>query len=175
MIAPPADKPYGQRQYTVEDLEGHRWSFSEQVRDVLPEEWGASRPGLGDGLDAGNPRLWLSRAPARSLWETQLVARRTRLWSGRWTSTGRAPLGRPRVGYAEDELAYRERERIFSSGWSYATAADRVSEPGSYAVAPLGHASVVLVRDRAGELRAFKNVCQHRGHEIASGAVPAAR
>jgi uncharacterized glyoxalase superfamily protein PhnB len=44
VIAPPADKPYGQRQYTVEDPEGHRWSFSEQVRDVLPEEWGATRP-----------------------------------------------------------------------------------------------------------------------------------
>jgi uncharacterized glyoxalase superfamily protein PhnB len=44
VISPPADKPYGQRQYTVEDLEGHRWSFSQQVRDVLPEEWGASRP-----------------------------------------------------------------------------------------------------------------------------------
>jgi uncharacterized glyoxalase superfamily protein PhnB len=45
VIAPPEDKPYGQRQYTVEDPEGHRWSFSEQVRDVLPEEWGATRLG----------------------------------------------------------------------------------------------------------------------------------
>jgi uncharacterized glyoxalase superfamily protein PhnB len=44
VLAPPQDKPYGQRQYTVEDPEGHRWSFSEQVRDVLPEEWGATRP-----------------------------------------------------------------------------------------------------------------------------------
>jgi uncharacterized glyoxalase superfamily protein PhnB len=44
VIAPPENKPYGQRQYTVEDPEGHRWSFSEQVRDVLPEEWGATRP-----------------------------------------------------------------------------------------------------------------------------------
>jgi PhnB protein len=43
VISPPEDKPYGQRQYTVEDPEGHRWSFSEQVRDVLPEEWGATR------------------------------------------------------------------------------------------------------------------------------------
>jgi uncharacterized glyoxalase superfamily protein PhnB len=37
----PEDKPYGQRQYTAEDPEGHRWAFAEQVRDVLPEEWGA--------------------------------------------------------------------------------------------------------------------------------------
>jgi PhnB protein len=44
VIAMPEDKPYGQRQYTVEDPEGHRWSFSELVRDVLPEEWGATRP-----------------------------------------------------------------------------------------------------------------------------------
>src|SRR5262249_55561316 len=54
--------------------------------------------------------------------------------------------------------------------WSYGTAADRVSLPGSYAVVPVGDASVVLVRDRGGDLRAFKNVCQHRGHEIATGA-----
>lgn len=40
----PEDKPYGQRQYTAEDLEGHRWAFGEQVRDVLPEEWGAVHP-----------------------------------------------------------------------------------------------------------------------------------
>jgi uncharacterized glyoxalase superfamily protein PhnB len=44
VIARPENKPYGQRQYTVEDPEGHRWSFGEQVRDVLPEEWGATRP-----------------------------------------------------------------------------------------------------------------------------------
>jgi PhnB protein len=45
VIAAPEDKAYGQRQYTVEDPQGHRWSFSEQVRDVLPEEWGATRLG----------------------------------------------------------------------------------------------------------------------------------
>ncbi len=32
---------YGERQYGVEDLEGHRWLFSKHVRDVSPEEWGA--------------------------------------------------------------------------------------------------------------------------------------
>jgi uncharacterized glyoxalase superfamily protein PhnB len=45
VISAPEDKPYGQRQYTVQDPEGQRWSFSEQVRDVLPEEWGATRLG----------------------------------------------------------------------------------------------------------------------------------
>ena len=33
---------YGERQYGVEDLEGHFWLFSRHVRDVRPEEWGAT-------------------------------------------------------------------------------------------------------------------------------------
>jgi uncharacterized glyoxalase superfamily protein PhnB len=37
----PADMPFGERQYTVEDPEGHRWTFSESVADVAPEAWGA--------------------------------------------------------------------------------------------------------------------------------------
>jgi uncharacterized glyoxalase superfamily protein PhnB len=36
---------YGQRQYGVEDLEGHHWLFSRHVRDVIPEEWGATIAG----------------------------------------------------------------------------------------------------------------------------------
>jgi hypothetical protein len=26
--------------YTAEDLAGHRWSFSQSIADVAPEEWG---------------------------------------------------------------------------------------------------------------------------------------
>jgi uncharacterized glyoxalase superfamily protein PhnB len=33
---------YGERQYGVEDLEGHRWLFSKHVRDVSPDQWGAA-------------------------------------------------------------------------------------------------------------------------------------
>lgn len=32
---------YGERQYGVEDLEGHHWLFSRHARNVSPEEWGA--------------------------------------------------------------------------------------------------------------------------------------
>lgn len=32
---------YGERQYGVEDLEGHHWLFSRHARDVSPTEWGA--------------------------------------------------------------------------------------------------------------------------------------
>ncbi|HEY1806667.1 MAG TPA: VOC family protein [Terracidiphilus sp.] len=33
---------YGERQYGVEDLDGHRWLFASHARDVSPEEWGAT-------------------------------------------------------------------------------------------------------------------------------------
>ena len=36
----PADYPYGERQYTVQDPGGHVWTFSQSIADVHPREWG---------------------------------------------------------------------------------------------------------------------------------------
>jgi len=33
---------YGERQYGVEDLDGHQWIFSQHARDLSPEQWGAT-------------------------------------------------------------------------------------------------------------------------------------
>jgi uncharacterized glyoxalase superfamily protein PhnB len=43
ILRPPADHPYGERQYTAEDLAGHRWTFSQTLADVPPEDWGGVR------------------------------------------------------------------------------------------------------------------------------------
>ncbi len=40
IVAPPADHVYGERQYTAEDLAGHRWTFSQTFADVDPASWG---------------------------------------------------------------------------------------------------------------------------------------
>ena len=42
IISPPADYPYGERQYTVEDLAGRRWTFSQSIADVDPQSWGGT-------------------------------------------------------------------------------------------------------------------------------------
>jgi uncharacterized glyoxalase superfamily protein PhnB len=42
IVKSPADMPFGERQYTVEDLGGHRWTFSQSIADVAPEAWGAT-------------------------------------------------------------------------------------------------------------------------------------
>ena len=38
----PCTFPYGERQYVAEDPEGHSWTFSQSVVDLLPEEWGGT-------------------------------------------------------------------------------------------------------------------------------------
>ena len=43
IVAPPADHVYGERQYTAEDLAGHRWTFSQTIADVDPASWGGVR------------------------------------------------------------------------------------------------------------------------------------
>lgn len=40
IIEEPRDFEFGERQYTAEDPAGHRWTFSQTLTDVAPEEWG---------------------------------------------------------------------------------------------------------------------------------------
>jgi uncharacterized glyoxalase superfamily protein PhnB len=42
ILGPPTSYPYGERQYSVEDLGGHYWTFSQSIADVAPEEWGGT-------------------------------------------------------------------------------------------------------------------------------------
>jgi uncharacterized glyoxalase superfamily protein PhnB len=42
IVQVPTDMPFGERVYTAEDVEGHRWTFSQSIADVAPECWGAT-------------------------------------------------------------------------------------------------------------------------------------
>jgi uncharacterized glyoxalase superfamily protein PhnB len=50
IVRRPEDYPYGERQYSAEDLEGHRWTFSQTIADAAPEDWGAT-----SGIDELRP------------------------------------------------------------------------------------------------------------------------
>jgi uncharacterized protein YdhG (YjbR/CyaY superfamily) len=39
ILKPLADYPYGERQYTAQDLGGHIWTFSQSISDVDPAQW----------------------------------------------------------------------------------------------------------------------------------------
>ena len=62
-----------------------------------------------------------------------------------------------------------EKQAIFNRTWQYVCHVSRVAEPGRYCVRDIGDQSVVVLRDRGGELRAFHNVCQHRAHRLVEG------
>jgi uncharacterized glyoxalase superfamily protein PhnB len=47
IVSPPADFPYGERQCTVEDVGGHRWTFSQTVSDADPADWGGTLADAG--------------------------------------------------------------------------------------------------------------------------------
>ena len=40
VLEPPTEREYGEAECTIEDLGGHRWQFTETLRDVAPEEYG---------------------------------------------------------------------------------------------------------------------------------------
>ena len=42
ILTEPREHNYGERQYNAEDFYGHRWDFTETVRDVDPESWGGT-------------------------------------------------------------------------------------------------------------------------------------
>ncbi|MBI5288191.1 MAG: VOC family protein [Chloroflexi bacterium] len=44
IIHGPETYSFGERQFTAEDFAGYRWSFSQSVDDVAPEDWGAAVP-----------------------------------------------------------------------------------------------------------------------------------
>jgi uncharacterized glyoxalase superfamily protein PhnB len=40
ILGEPTDHMFGERQYNAEDPWGHRWTFTQTLADVAPEEWG---------------------------------------------------------------------------------------------------------------------------------------
>jgi Rieske 2Fe-2S family protein len=81
------------------------------------------------------------------------------------------PAWRPRPtlsgpDYASAEVYEEERERLFFSTWVCIGRAAEVGEPGDYLVRDVAGESIFVTRNREGELRAFYNVCAHRGTKL---------
>jgi Rieske 2Fe-2S family protein len=72
----------------------------------------------------------------------------------------------PGSDYSSPGVFAVERERIFFRHWYYLGRDEGLAEPGDFRVADVCGESILLVRDREGELRAFYNVCRHRGSRL---------
>ncbi|HEX6533405.1 MAG TPA: aromatic ring-hydroxylating dioxygenase subunit alpha [Gemmatimonadaceae bacterium] len=72
----------------------------------------------------------------------------------------------PREYYVAPEIFAEESEKIFAGRWLCAGREDRIARPGDYVLQEVGGESVIITRDHAGALRAFYNVCRHRGSRL---------
>ena len=84
----------------------------------------------------------------------------------------RAPLGpalEPNL-YLEPEIVRLEQEAIFERTWQLAGHVSDLAEPGSYLTTDVVDQPVLVVRDDDGEIRAFRNVCRHRGSRLLAGS-----
>jgi glycine betaine catabolism A len=68
--------------------------------------------------------------------------------------------------YKSPELFAEEHEKIFARRWLCVGREEQLAKPGDYFVQPVGVESIVVLRDRAGRLRAYYNVCRHRGTKM---------
>ncbi|SRX96162.1 Rieske (2Fe-2S) domain-containing protein [Sphingomonas wittichii RW1] [Mycobacterium shimoidei] len=76
----------------------------------------------------------------------------------------------PAERYYSAAFAQLEVERMWPKVWQVACSVDHVAEPGDYFEYRCGPYSVLIVRGDDGTLRAFQNVCRHRGNSLCAGA-----
>jgi phenylpropionate dioxygenase-like ring-hydroxylating dioxygenase large terminal subunit len=81
-------------------------------------------------------------------------------------SIGTGPI--PAKPYYDEGYFRLEQEAIFKRAWLHVGRASEVAKPGQFIVreVEVANASVLIVRGEGGELRAFHNVCAHRGAEL---------
>ena len=68
--------------------------------------------------------------------------------------------------YSTEAVFAEERERVWFGGWICIGRAEDIPEPGDFLVRDLVGESIIVTRNRAGEIRGFYNVCAHRGTKL---------
>lgn len=69
----------------------------------------------------------------------------------------------PPSAYTGAEWLERERRALFDRGWRIVADHTELAAPGAYVSADVGRSPLLLVRGHDGVLRAFHNMCRHRG------------
>ena len=86
------------------------------------------------------------------------------------TEQNAVPFSLPATYYTDPEIYQLEMERIFYRSWNFAGYTSQLRNPGDYLTCKVGEESIIVVRGQDLRLRAFYNVCRHRGHWLLEGA-----
>ena len=82
----------------------------------------------------------------------------------------RTPVRIPASRYTDPAWACLEMAKVWPFAWQLACSVDHLAEPGDWFEYRVGLYSVLIVRADDGALRAYQNVCLHRGNELCHGS-----
>ena len=90
----------------------------------------------------------------------------------RKTETGFAEGAKtlPQKYFVSPELFEKEQEKVFAKQWVLVGHQSQVAKPGDYFLLDVAGESLIITRDKGGEIRAFYNVCRHRGTRLCEEA-----
>jgi choline monooxygenase len=89
-----------------------------------------------------------------------------------YTAEERHRVGHRALGdlYTDPDVLAFERAHLFHRAWTLVADLDELAAPGSYVTATIQSVPLAVVRDGEGTLRAFHNVCRHRGITLLEGS-----
>lgn len=85
-------------------------------------------------------------------------------FSGESDTLPRTPL--TQAQYTSPDWYRHDLEKVFSRRWLFAGHASQIRKAGEFFTFSLGHENVIVSRSKSGEIKAFHNVCRHRGTQV---------
>ena len=68
--------------------------------------------------------------------------------------------------FVNEEIYQQEQEQVFARSWLFVGHDSQIPKPGDYFISCMGEESVILCRDREGQIHVFLNSCRHRGMKV---------
>ena len=72
----------------------------------------------------------------------------------------------PVEAYTSKDWFDKEQKLIFGNSWQFAGLVEDIQDPGDYVAVQCGQQNIVIVKGRDQRLRAFHNLCRHRGTQL---------
>ncbi len=86
-----------------------------------------------------------------------------------WHRSPGASMSLHADAYTEQRWFHADQTAIIRRTWQWLCHGEKLRNPGSYVAEEIAGMPIVAVRDSAGVLRAFYNVCKHRAHHLLDG------